>query len=96
MGIIDYVKEALLAGFKELVKDIERDISRQISFRLDVIRRRIMREIMGVFFILLAIAFLGIALIFFFIEYLGLGKTISFLIVGMIVLFIGLIIKIIK
>ena len=96
MGVIEYFKEALISGFRGLLKDLEKDIDRLIIHKIEAFKRRIFHDIMGMFFIFLAIGTLAIAGVFFFIEYLGLNKTLSFLIVGIIFLIISILFKIMR
>jgi len=96
MGIFDYLKESLAAGISEFFKEIEREFSRTIVKRIYQLKRQIMKELIAIFIILISIALLSVSAIFFLIEYIHLNKTLSFLIIGIIVLIIGILIKLIK
>lgn len=93
MGFMDYIKESFSAGIKEFMKEIEKEFSRTILRRIDMYKRKIMKELIAIFIILISIILLAISAIFFLIEYLHLNKTLSFLIMGIIVLIIGIFIK---
>ncbi|MBS3075363.1 hypothetical protein J4429_02795 [Candidatus Pacearchaeota archaeon] len=96
MSVINYIKDILKQGFRDLVRDVGEDINEVVSRRLNRFKKQIFREFIGLSFILMAIGFLSIALIFFLVEYLGFDKTLSFLIIGVIILIIGILIKLIK
>lgn len=74
--------------------EIEKEFSRTILRRVYKIKRQIMKELIAIFIILISIGLLAISAIFFLIEYIHLNKTLSFLIIGIIVLIIGILIKI--
>ena len=86
MSIIDYIKDILREGFRDLIRDVGEDINDVVSRRLNRLKKQMVREAIGWSFILMAIGFLAIALIFFLVEYLGFNKTLSFLIIGVILL----------
>jgi hypothetical protein len=94
MGILDYLKESLSAGISDFMKEIEREFSRTILKRVYLIKKQIMKELIAIFIILISLGLLAISAIFFLIEYIHLNKTISFLIIGIIVLIIGIFVKI--
>lgn len=96
MGIIDIIKESIELGIKGFIKNIEKEFSHQLVRRIYQIKKQIMKELIAVFIILASIGLLAISSIFFLIEYIHLNKTLSFLIIGIIVLFIGILIKLIK
>lgn len=95
MALLDYIKDALGLNLRGVVKDLQEDISRSVSAKIDSIQRNIMRKFVSLFFILLAILFLAASTAFLFIEYFNLSKTISFLVLGIILMFIGLIVRLI-
>jgi len=94
MGILDYLKESLSAGISEFMKEIEKEFSKTILRRVYIIKKQIMKELIAIFIILISLGLLAISAIFFLIEYIHLNKTISFLIIGIIVLIIGIFVKI--
>jgi hypothetical protein len=93
MGILDYFKETLELGIKGFIKEIEKEFSRTILRKIYYIKKQLIRELIAVFIILISIGLLSIAAIFFLIEYAHLTKTLSFLIIGIILLIIGILMK---
>lgn len=93
MGILDAIKESLMQGIKDFIKNIEREFSQQLMKRIYTVKKQIMKELIAIFIILISLGLLAISSIFFLIEYIHLNKTLSFLIIGIIVLFIGILIK---
>jgi len=93
MGIFDYFKDSISVGISEFFKEIEKEFSRTVLRRIYHLKRQIMKELIAIFIILIAIALLAISAVFFFIEYMHFTKTLSFLIIGIIVLIIGILIK---
>jgi hypothetical protein len=96
MSVINYVKDVLREGLRDLVRDVGDDVNAVISRRLNQIKREIIKDIFGLLIIIIGIGLLSIGSIFFLIESMGLSRTLSFLIIGIIVLFIGIIIKLIR
>ncbi|MDD5193602.1 MAG: hypothetical protein PHF67_03375 [Candidatus Nanoarchaeia archaeon] len=96
MSMIDYIQDILKKSFGALIRDIGDDINYAVSRRLSHLKKQIIREFVGLSFILMAIGLLAIAFIFFLVEYLKFDKTLSFLIIGIIILIIGIVIKLIK
>jgi len=94
MGVLDIIKESITLGIKDFIKNIEKEFSHLFMRRIYQIKKQIMRELMAVFIIIISVGFLAISGVFFLIEYIHLNKTLSFLIIGIIVLFIGILIKI--
>ena len=94
MGMLDFLKEMLFRTFQNSLKRIEKEFLQAILMRINEIKRKIIKEIVAVLIMLFGFVLLVISALFFLIEYIHLTKTISFLIIGIIVLFIGIIIKI--
>lgn len=93
MGLLDVLKENLLLGLRDFIGNLEREFSMPFIKRLYKIKQQIMKELMALFIIIIAIGLLSLSAVYFFIEYLHLTKTISFLIIGIIFLVIGILIK---
>ena len=93
---MDYLKDILRQGLRDLIRDIGDDINEVVSRRLNRLKKQMIREFVGMSFILMSMGFLAIALIFFLVESLGFDKTLSFLIIGVILLIIGILIKLTK
>jgi hypothetical protein len=96
MGILDFIKESFSAGITEFMREIERQFSDIVLRRVYQIKKQIMRELLAIFIIMISIGLLAISAIFFLKEYIHLNNTLSFLIIGILVLIIGILIKIIK
>jgi VIT1/CCC1 family predicted Fe2+/Mn2+ transporter len=94
MGLMDYIEDVLKSGLRRTLANVRDDVERAISKSLRRTTRRIVMELTGMLLILISVLFLAAAVTFFFIEYLVFTKTVSFLIVGIIILLAGLIIKI--
>ncbi len=96
MGILDFLEKQVKKGAYNLVRDVGNEITHKINVEASRIQRRMVKELSSLVILLTAVVFLAIAAIYFFIEYLSLNKTVSFLIVGIVLLFVGIIIRIIK
>jgi len=96
MGMFDYIKDAFASGIAQFMNEIEREFSRTILKRVYQIKKQIMKELIAIFIIIISIGLLSVSAVFFFIEYLHFNKTLSFLIIGIIVLIIGIMTKLMK
>ena len=96
MSLSDYIKEIFGFSLKKISEDIQENITKTIDFQLRIIQRNITKHIISISIMILSLMFLAISVVFLFIEYFNLTKTISFLIVGIILLFAGLIVRLLK
>ena len=100
MGIWDYIKESVSIGISEFTRVLEKELGKTIEIKINHlinnIKRQFMKELLSIFTIIISIGLLSISAVYFLIEYLSFTKTLSFLIIGIIVLLIGIIIKLIK
>lgn len=96
MGLFDYLKDLIGMSFSNTLKTIEDEAMYRINAVTQKVIHRIVREMISALLILLAVTFLALAFVFLFIEYLALTKTISFLIVGAVILSFAIIIKMMK
>jgi len=96
MAILDFIKDSFSSAINEFMREIERQFSGMILKRIYHIKKQIMRELVAIFIMIISMGFLAISAVFFLIEYMHLNKTLSFLIIGIIVLIIGILIKLIK
>lgn len=96
MGLIDYFRDLIGINISRTLENIENEAVHRLNVMTGRVVNRVIREIVSIFLILFAVALLSIACVFLFIEYFALTKTVSFLIVGIIVLFFALIIKMMK
>lgn len=94
MGILDTIKESLMMGIKDFIKNIEYEITRLMQLKFNYFKKQLFKEMTALILILTGLIFLSIALTFLFIEYFQLSKTISFTIIGIIILIIGILFKI--
>jgi len=79
---------------RSTVKDVEKEVFRAINFKVNQFKRKIMKEFISVFVLIVALIFLALAILFLLIEFLGLNKTLSFAVIGIVLLIIGLILRI--
>ena len=93
MTLMDYFKDFTGSQIRKSLRHIEEDILEMIDISLRRASRYLMRELLSVVFIVGAVIFLCIGIALFFVEYLEMSRTISMMIVGFILLFIGVIIK---
>jgi hypothetical protein len=96
MGITDFIKDLLGINFKRTIENVGHEILHALYSSLRDIERRIMKGITAVLFIMIGIVFLSIAMVFFLIEQLGLSNTLSFFVIAIIFLLIGIIVKIMR
>ena len=96
MGILNFLAEQIMGSIKHMADEAKNEVYYRMRLELFKIKRQIALEFASLVIILTATVFLLIALAYFFVEYLFLTKTISFLIIGIIALFIGIIIRLIK
>ncbi len=94
MGLIkEFIFSRIEKSLKSAVKDVEKDFMREISIRANHFKRRFIKELICLTILLISLIFLAFAILFLLIEYLDLSKTISFAIMGIVLLIIGLIDK---
>jgi hypothetical protein len=93
MGIMDYIQDAFKSNLRRSLSGIGEDLERTLYRGTRRLIRRFVKEMMSMMLILVSIIFLAVGAVYFFIEYVQLNKTISFLIIGVVILLIGLIIR---
>ena len=96
MGIITEFKEGLRKGISQFTNEVKRDFLMKVNYEVKRIESKFIRT--GIFLtcLMMGLLFISVAVCYFFIEYLELSRSISFLIVGVIILFIGVISKFIR
>jgi VIT1/CCC1 family predicted Fe2+/Mn2+ transporter len=94
MGIFDYVKEIIFSNLRGTFRDIEHDVSIYLDRKIRRFERRIIHGMASFLIFSIAAIFLIIAAVFALIEYLNLGLSLSFLIIGVFLLLIGVIVKV--
>ncbi|MEK6819076.1 MAG: hypothetical protein AABY10_04045 [Nanoarchaeota archaeon] len=96
MSLADYIKDIFSLSLGKVSRDIQESITKTVTSQIHIIQKNVIKQFIGLAVIILALIFLAISVVFLFIEYLNLSKTISFLIVGIILLFAGLIVRLLK
>ena len=87
------IGETIQTVFRNLVHDAESRAAREINYRINRYKRKFLKDVFALLFILISAIFLAVALTYFFIEYLKLTIAVSFLISGALFLIIAIIIK---
>ncbi len=96
MGILDTIRESILLVIKDFMRNIEGELSKTLARSMNRVKKQIMKELMAMFIIIISIGLLAISAVFFLIEYIHLNKTLSFLILGVIILIIGILVKLVN
>ena len=96
MNIIDSITNKLTGSILRYFKNIEDELVGHLALRINNLKRKILIGIASLFILMIAFLFLSLSLIFLFIEYYHLSKTLSFAIMGLFYLFIVILIRIIK
>jgi hypothetical protein len=95
MGIL---KELIVGKIENSIKDIlqntEKEISRGIAIKMRRFKRNLIKEMIGIFILLVALIFLALAVLYLLVEFAGLNKTMSFAVIGIILLVIALLFRI--
>jgi hypothetical protein len=91
MNSFSSLGNSFLSYISDLVYQARRNIEAEVEYRISVYKKIIIRNIMGYFMIAVSLFFICIALIYFMIEYLEWSRTISFAVVGIILLIAGII-----
>lgn len=93
---MDFLKEGLQKGVGRFTNEIAEDVKRKVSAEVRRVKGVFIRASLTVVLFAIGIIFITFALSYFFIDYIQLSRTISFLIVGVIALLVGVIVKLIK
>ena len=93
MGIVEEIMNFLGKSLKNATMELERTARRNVEMRVRRVQRFVFRQAFMLIFFALAAFSLFMTLVFGSIEYLHFTKTLSFLMVGVIALFIGVLIK---
>ena len=91
MTISHYIKEALRESLKGIFEGVQGDLSKRINRTMIRFENKIARKILSFFILSFALLFLAASAVFLLIEYIGLNKTESFAIAGVLLLLIGVI-----
>lgn len=92
--IKEYIQRKVRDTVSRAVSDLGHDVYRDLSYQVQLYKRKIVKDLVSIAILLVSIVFLALAVIFSMIEYLGLSKTLSFGIIGIVLLLIGIILKI--
>jgi hypothetical protein len=93
MGLMDYVKEGITSGVREVGRRIESEVNHVLYKNYYRFKRRLFKDITSLFIMLIALIFISISIVYLLIEYLALSKTLAFGIIGIVLLLIGIVIK---
>lgn len=96
MGWTDYLRESLGSGIRGFFKNVQDELLTNIFIGLKKVEQHLLKELAAVLILVIGVALLAIACVYFLIDYLLLSRTIAFLTIGIIVLLVGVIIKLIK
>jgi hypothetical protein len=94
MGIIDWVKETAKETINGVTEGVGREITMRVRQEVARIKKEIIRKLVAVELMMISGLLLLFALIFFMIDYLQISRSLTLLIVGVIMLITGLIINI--
>jgi hypothetical protein len=93
MGLLDFVGESAGQFIKNKLFDSGQEMIYRAKLEMWRFQKRLIKGIMAAFILLMSFAVLALTLIFFLIDYTGMGRTLAFLIVGILLLIIGIILK---
>jgi len=94
MAILDFLKESFGDFFSNMMHNKKEDMIYRMKIEMWKFQKKIMRMVISAFILLLSLALLSLSIIFYLIEYVHLSKTLSFLILGIVLLIIGILLKI--
>jgi len=72
---------------------MEGEMTRRIAFEIRKTQRRFIKFLISFFIMALALIFLAVGVVYMSVEYFAFTKTLAFLTIGIVLLFIGIIIK---
>ena len=96
LNFLEKIAKNVMYTVMEGIENNEDKIIYKIKKSIIELQRRFILNIFGSLVILVSLIFIAIAFVFFLIEYLLLAKTIAFGIIGVILLFVGIIIKLMR
>ncbi len=94
MGFREFLKNAADEAFLNFLQKSKQSISRGIEIEIWKFKKKMFKDLFSIFVIMLGVMSLLLSGLFAMIEFLNFSKTLSFLIIGIIFLIIGIIIKI--
>ena len=96
MSINDYILDLLQKTFKRTFSNVEGEIVYLFHSFVRKVQKEMIKQLTSLLLILLSIIFFSTSIIFVLIDYIGLNRAISFLLVAIVVLLAGIIIKLNK
>lgn len=97
MGLGNFIKESIGNAFRSMADRVP-DFGEQIIHRAKLeawkLEKKFMKNLASLLILMMSFAAFALSATFFFIEYINLTKTLSLLIIGIILLIIGIILKI--
>lgn len=96
MTISSFIKKTAFNFLKDSVNEVPnigREMVHKAKIELWKFEKRLIKSLMSAFILLLSFAVLALSFIFFLIEYLHVTKTLSLLIIGIILLIVGILLK---
>lgn len=94
MGILESIAESARNFIKNSVFNQGQEMIYRARLEMWRFQKRLIKGIISAAILLMALVVLALALVFCIIDYLNLGRTLAFLIVGVILLIVGIILKI--
>jgi len=94
MSFREFLRNAADEAFLNFLHTSKQSISRGIEIEMWKFKKKMFKDLFSIFVIMLGVMSLLLAGLFAMIEFLNFSKTLSFLIIGIIFLIIGIIIKI--
>jgi len=94
MGLLDFIGESAGNFLKKMMVNQGQEIFYRAKIEMWRFQRRLIKGMIAVLVLLLAFVALVFAVIFYLIDYVSLGRTLAFLIVGIVLLILGVILKI--
>jgi hypothetical protein len=94
MSFTDYVTDSIKSTARRVYEDAEDRIAESVHYHASVIQRKLIKGAAFAAMMLGGLIFITLSLIFFLVEYAGIGYSASFLIGALILFLIGGILKI--
>ena len=99
MGLMDFFKDTARNVFRDIYNQAP-NLTEKLVYRIKLevwkLEKKVMRDLTALFIFLLSFTAFILSAVFFLIEYMNFTKTLSFLIIGIILLVIGIILKLMR
>lgn len=99
MGILDLIKDTSRGFLRDIYNQapkLTEKIVYQIKLEVWKLEKKLIKDLTALFIFMLSFSAFILAALFFFVEYINLTKTLSFLIIGIILLIIGIFLKLMR